>query len=212
MTRVLKFMKVDLRRIRRFLWIALFPVIAVVVMATDGEVSPMFGLVYCLFCAIFVSGMPYNIEKPEEMGFLQMLPARPGEQIYGHYLFGFLAVLAAVVVGLLCGLGVSAVFSRSLSGVDPNLCLALIGGALLLVGLEYLLLTVFRFNSMQAMQLLRTVPPLVFFFVIARLSKSFSFEIELPRLNGAVILIVCAAGYALLAAISGRVAGARGQG
>ncbi len=224
MTRALKFAKVDFLKVWRFFYILLFPVFAVLMEARDPRSPAIASVFYCLFASIVLAAIPFKLESVAESGFLQLLPARPGELVLGHFLFGFVTNLAGFALGLLCTLLAHAIHpaaalftlgGRTIAGFYP----ALLGVALVFTGAEALMMTVMRFRSVHADQLMRTLPGMVFLIGIHRLATdspagasgvigSFS---GLSGLGGLAVLGVCLLAFAALSCIAGRISVARGQ-
>lgn len=221
MTRVLKFAKIDLLKVWRFFYVLLLPVVAVLIEAKKLQVSALFSVSYCLFTSIVLAAMPFRLERAEESGFLQLLPARPGEQVLGHFLFGFMVNLAGFALGLLCAMLARAVnpsvalFSAEgtpITGFYP----VLLGVSLVFTGVEALLMTALRFRSMHAAQLMRVLPAFVFLFGLDRLAidSTTEFAVALRALSGPgglAALGACLLAFAALAIISSRISAARGQ-
>lgn len=221
MTRVLKFAKIDCMKVWRFFYILLFPVVAMIGEAYQLRVSAIFSVVYFLFTSIVLAALPFRLENTEESGFLQLLPARPGEQVMGHFLFGLILNLGGFALGMLCAFVVRAinpaasVFSSEemrIAGLYP----ALLGVALIFTGIEALLMTALRFHSVHAAQLVRILPAFVFLFGINRVINESTAKLAdtlrtLSGVGGLAALGVCLLAFAVLAWISGRISARRGQ-
>ena len=63
MTRIFNFAKIDFLRIRNFKWIALFPLLVVVIFLTQPDTSPLYILCYCIFAGIIFSTLPCAMER-----------------------------------------------------------------------------------------------------------------------------------------------------
>ena len=209
MTRIFKFTKIDFLRIRSFKWIALFPLLAIVIFMAQPETSPLYILCYCLFAGIIFSTVPSSMESATEVGFLQMLPTLPGEQQKGHFLFGFLFTLLAYVSGLvsilICYL-LRPSFQMFSAGEWNlfDLYLIILGVSLVFVGIQTFVLSILRFKSAQAMAILRMIPAFVFLFGMSGLFGEDGITTDgsiqmLSRINGIMILVICLVIYLILA-------------
>ncbi len=213
--RVLKFAKVDFIKTNSFRWLLLFPVIGIImVLFSDNEMS-FVAYGYCLFAGIISCTIPFNFDNPAENGFLQMLPAKPGDTIRGHFSYGFIVLCVAAVLGILT-VWVSSLFKPEISltemmglpawGIYP-LAFAL---ALLIAGVQSLMLSIFRTQSVYAMQILRMAPGFIFFFGVNALLGEGSFIELLMKLitirNCWISLAVSIVVYALLAQVGARLA------
>lgn len=219
--RVLKFTKIDAIKVWRFLYILLFPVIAVFANAREPDGSAVFGVIYCLFVGIVLAAMPFRLESPEESGFLQLLPAKPGEQVLGHFLFGLLNNLAGFALGLLCTFIAHAINPAArlftLEGMPvTGLYPVLLGVALVFTGAEALLMTTFRFHNLHADQLLRILPAFVFLFGMNSLATNGDAPgrdalLFLSGAGGYAALGVCLAIFLALALLAAGISRKRGQ-
>lgn len=209
MTRIFKFAKIDFLRIRSYKWIALFPLLAVVIFLAQPDTSPLYILCYCIFAGIIFSTVPSSMESVTEVGFLQMLPTLPGEQQKGHFLFGLLFTLLAFLSGL-----VSILFCHLLrpsfqifSAGNWNLVdiyLSILGIALVFVGIQTFVLSILRFKSAQAMAILRMIPAFVFLFGMSGLFGEDGITTDgslqlLSRINGGMVVVICLVIYLILA-------------
>ncbi|MBR1820087.1 MAG: ABC-2 transporter permease [Clostridia bacterium] len=221
MMRVLKFARVDLIKTWKFFYILFFPMLTVLLLARDPKLPAMFGVAYCLFVSIVLAAMPFNTEDRSESGFLQLLPAKPGEQILGHFLFGLGANLAGFALGLISAAVAHAIVpSAALFSIDgaavTGFYPALLGVALLITGLEALLLTVFRFQSVHAQQLMRIAPAFVFFFAMNSLAVDSgaagrNMLLALGGGAGFAALAACLLAFLALAGIAAGISRAREQ-
>ena len=215
--RVLKFAYVDYVKTSRYNYLLLmFPLIALAMLLASESASAPFGVAYCLFAGIVLAAFPYNMTSESERGFLQMLPAKPGEAVLGHYLFGLLMILAAFLSGVAAiliarlispDMGLLRIGERDISGAYP----ALLGASLLFAGVQDLLLTALRLENAHLAHLLRIVPAFVFFFGVNAGIDSVK---EMPDLTigpGLAVLGICLALYVLLAVISRAVSVRRGD-
>ena len=143
-----------------------------------------------------------------------MLPATPGNDIGGHFLFGAFAIGAGFCLGALSA-AVSALISPSirdgLRGLSdyPGVIMILIGLALLLTAIQQLTFCVFRFDQVQGMQLIRIIPAFVFFFGMTYISgepKLMQAAMRLGRpLPGLTVLLACIGLYIAIAYLGSRV-------
>lgn len=221
MTRALKFARIDLMKVWRFFYVLVFPIIAVFAEAGKLKVSAIFSVVYCLFTGIVLSAMPFRLESTTESGFLQLLPAKPGEQVLGHFLFGLFLNLAGFALGIVCAFlprivnPAAAVFGLEgmrITGFYP----AMLGIALIFTGAQALVMTAMRFHSVHAAQLMRMLPAFVFLFGVNRVAIEGTTDIAatLRALSGAgglAALGICLLVFAALAWISRCISVARGQ-
>lgn len=216
MTRIFKFAKIDFLRIRSFKWIALFPLLAIVIFLAQPDTSPLYILCYCLFAGIIFSTVPSSMESATEVGFLQMLPTLPGEQQKGHFLFGMhftlLAFLAGIVSILICHLLRPSVQMFSADGWNLfDLYLIILGVSLVFVGIQTFVLSILRFKSAQAMAILRMIPAFIFLFGISGLFGEDGITTEgsillLTRINGIMVLVICLVLYLILAELAAIIA------
>ena len=216
MTRIFKFAKIDFLRIRSFKWIALFPLLAIVIFLAQPDTSPLYILGYCLFAGIIFSTVPSSMESATEVGFLQMLPTLPGEQQKGHFLFGMLftllAFLAGIVSILICHLLRPSVQMFSADGWNLfDLYLIILGVSLVFVGIQTFVLSILRFKSAQAMAILRMIPAFIFLFGISGLFGEDGITTEgsiqlLTRINGIMVLVICLVLYLILAELAAIIA------
>ena len=209
MTRIFNFAKIDFLRIRNFKWIALFPLLVIVIFLTQPDTSPLYILCYCIFAGIIFSTLPCSMESATEVGFLQMLPTLPGEQQKGHFLFGFLFTLLAFLSGLasilVCHL-LRPSFQMFSAGEWNllDLYLIILGVSLVFVGIQTFVLSILRFKSAQAMAILRMVPAFIFLFGMSGLFGEDGVTTDgsiqmLSRINGIMILVICLVIYLILA-------------
>ena len=215
--RVLKFAHVDYIKTCRFNYLLLlFPCLAIAMLLASANGSALFSVGYCLFGGIVLAAFPYNMTSEAERGFLQMLPARPGEDVLGHYLFGAGVVLVSFVVGILAvlichwirpALEVFRADGADISGLYP----AVLGAALLFTGIQDLLMTVLRFENIHLAQLLRIVPAFIFFFGF---NSGLDHAESMPDFGlgpGAIVLVICLAFFAILAFASRAIVIRRGD-
>ena len=207
--RILKFAKVDYLKTARYNYLLLgFPLLAVFILVTSMDSQALFAMAYCLFAGIILAAFPINISSETERGFLQMLPSKPGELILGHYLYGFLMILAAFLTGVLAlaaakllhpVLQILRIGGVDVSGVYP----VMLGIALVFTGLEDLLLTALRFENAHLTQLLRIVPAFIFFFGFNSASHKVMELPDFSTMTGLAALGVCLLLYAVFA-LAGR--------
>lgn len=210
MRRVWNFAVVDFLKVRRFAFVILFPALGAVLMIMDPSASGLFAVMYSLFGGIILSSFPYNMESEDEKGFLQMLPSRPGELVLGHFLFAALTVTVFFVLGLAAILVahwfVPALDIRTLDGMDiSGVYLMLLGVGLVVAGIQNLLMTVFRFENVHLMQLMRIVPAFVFFFALNSAGDALAEQegglqrMALAGGAGWIVLLLCLVVFVLLA-------------
>lgn len=209
MTRIFNFAKIDFLRIRNFKWIALFPLLVVIIFLTQPDTSPLYILCYCIFAGIIFSTLPCAMESATEVGFLQMLPTLPGEQQKGHFLFGFLFTLLAFLSGIvsifICHLLRPSFQMFTAGGWNlGDLYLIILGISLIFVGIQTFVLSILRFKSAQAMAILRMIPAFVFLFGMSGLFGEDGITTDgsiqmLSRINGIMILVICLVIYLILA-------------
>ena len=222
--RILKYTMVDFFKIKRKIWImAVLVMICALCLGSSSSSALVTSLIYCLFAGIIVGGMPYYYEKAEEMGLFFLLPGKTEEQIYGHFFFGFLSVLGGLLIGLLCW-GIGSIFHLShgffeiagLSGISEafKLSLLLFGAGLFCVAIQDLLCTIFRFESVQVMNVLRILPGFVFFFGLSTFAASEGSE-KLIRIvhflfsHSGVVFLAFLFFFCLIAYISSQIAKSR---
>ena len=193
---ILKYAKIDLLRLRQMtLMLLLFPVLAVFINVRSPGDSFVFSFSYCTFMGIVIASIPFQRETSQEAGFLSMLPSRKGDDVRGHFLFGFLSVCVGFATACVA-LGISVLISPAVrrsvaeNGPDVRPILLLFAAALLLTGIQNLMLSFFRFNSSRGMAILRLAPAFLFFFGAGYLSDSAWFADMLKFLSSHV---VCAA-------------------
>ena len=215
--RIYNYFLTDCYKIKRYGFLAIFPVLAIVMTVWDGDADPVFAFAYCLFAGIFVAVLPFNSELKSESGFLQMLPSKPGEPILGHFLFGYAAILIAALGGILSILishlirpeiPVPFIGSKSLTGM----CIMLTGIAFLFAAIEELVCTMFRFESVQMTGFVRLLPAFVFFFGANRVTDMPAASGGLPAGILGISLIVflgCTLIYAGIAFAASRIQAGR---
>lgn len=185
MKRIVKFAKIDFLRIKDYKWIAAFPLLSVILFLAEPDSSPLFIVAYCLFAGIIFSALPCSMRAPTEAGFLQMLPARSGEQQKGHFLFSLLFTLLSFLAGLLFTL-VCQLIRPSFQLFAANglsftaFSLVLLGTAILFGGLQLFILTVFWTKNAQVMALVRMIPGFIYLFGFSGIADQFSNAAESP--------------------------------
>lgn len=201
MTRIVKFAKIDFLRIKKYWWIILFPLLSIAVYLAEPERAPLFVLSYCLFAAIIFTTIPLSVETPSEIGFLRMLPSRPGERQKGHFLFSFLFDTVAFGVGfismLVCRLVNPTVEIFTFNGINLHwVYLMLFGLSLIIIGIQNMGFCIFHAKNAQVMAIFRMVPGFIFLFGTSALYDSDSSFLQdavvnIFRMNGIVFLIIC---------------------
>ena len=221
--RILKYTLVDFLKVKKKLWFFLLfvPACALFMGAESGAMSTI-AIAYCLFAGIIIAGMPYYYEKPEEMGFFHLLPGRTEEQVFGHFLFGSFSLLAGLGLGIFCSC-VSSLFHtehstgkdllKSISPGMTEIILLLFGAGLICVAVQDFFCTLFRFESVQVMNLMRILPGFIFFF---GLSMLLSYGTKTPAdlllflfSHSMETFLSCLAAYLLTAFLSSMIAKAR---
>ena len=216
----LKFLKIDLIRVKKFWYVLFLPLfILFFFLGKDSHTPALFGLCYCLFIGMIFSSFPANSEVKGERGFLQMLPAKPGSDIKGHFLFAAFCIALFTVISCIIltvvklirpGFDLFEISGRDMSGFYP----IAIGFALLVAGIELLLLTIFRYKSLQVQQLLRIIPAFIFFFGMSSVSDRAQ-EMRLPELSYGLgkgcmaLFIACIVIFVVLAEVSSRITAAK---
>ncbi len=160
---MLKFTKIDLMKTRSFGWFLLFPVMAVILLLFSKDTNPIFAITYCQFAGIVAASLPFSTGSRDECGFLQMLPCHPGDDIRGHFLYGFLAELAATLLGV-CTLFLSRLLRPEMPAGPVAFYPILFCITLLLIVVQNMLLALFRSENAHVIQLMRMVPSFAFFF------------------------------------------------
>ena len=207
--RALKYAKIDFMKMKKLWWAVVFPIGAAVALVVSPDSSPLFAFGYCLFAGIIFATFPFSGENVSENGFLQMLPAKPGTDVLGHFVFGLLSILVMFILSLfsilvahLCNPAVN------LDGMGA-LIPAVTGAAILFTGVEEIFLTVFRYEKARYLQLVRIVPAFVFLFGMNSVTDSLTpgqMDFAVPPAVGAAILFACLVLYVLLAAAAVRIA------
>ena len=215
--KVLKFLKLDIINTRAFLWTLLYPVFVIFILVNDDEPSASFAVIYCLFVGIVLAGMPFfSTEKGTDGGFIRMLPAKPGDDIRGHFLYAFSIITLSALLGLFSiwvanrirpdAVIIDYIFLR---GALP----LLFGTALLISGIDALLMILFRNENVRVMKLLRIVPAFLFFAGAPLLTDSLRDSIEnieqFMAKSGPIITAFCILAFLGLAAIASRISARR---
>ena len=165
---MIKHTKIDIIRNMKSFYLLLLPIIVMIITGLRGNGSKdLFWIGYFIFFALVFSTMPFHQEKREEKGFLSMLPSRPGDDIRGHYIYGLLLILASGLVAIVCLLLVPKILSNNINETLPKIVLLFIGLAILMLGIQNLLLTVFRYASATAMVFLRLFPGFILLMLIS---------------------------------------------
>lgn len=212
--RILKFARIALIRARRYRFVIFFPIIAVFMILGNQSNSVMFSVAYCLFAGIILASIPFSTEKREEAGFLQMLPAKPGELILGIFTFGFFCILAGAVLGMISVLAAHLIRpSMDILRLMPSPAsmAEVIGLALVFTGFQGAMLTLFRFDGGSMVQLLRLLPAFAFFFGMSYIGDTQNETIigvvkVLAQISGWVYFLIGIAIYAVIAIVSSRLA------
>lgn len=224
--RILKYTLVDFLKVKKKMWIFLLlvPACALFMGAESGAMSTM-AVAYCLFAGIIFAGMPYYYEKPEEMGFFYLLPGRTEEQVFGHFLFGSLSLLAGLGLGIFSS-SISSLFHtehetgdnllKSISANEPGMSeimLLLFGAGLICVAVQDFFCTLFRFESVQVMNIMRILPGFIFFFGLSMLlsygEKTPAEILQFLFSHSIEVFLSCLAVYLFTAFLSSMIAKAR---
>lgn len=207
--RVWKYMKIDLIKTRKVLLVlCLIPVMTVVLQVRSDELTPYFTFMYCMFAGIVSASLPFNCEANSESGFLKMLPGKPGDDIKGHYLYTFGALIGSGVMGMLATY-VSALLMPDEGPIDEifitGLYPVILGVALIFSGLENVFLCLFRNDNVLFMRIFRMIPPFVFFFGLTPLldySEELEQFLKLTLANGWICCLLCIVIFAIFAQLS----------
>lgn len=224
--RVLKYTLVDFLKVKNKLGIffLLVPACALF-MGAGSKVMGTMAVVYCLFAGIIIAGMPYYYEKSEEMGFFYLLPGRTEEQVFGHFLFGSLSLLAGLGLGVFCYYA-SSLFHAGhgtgenlLEGISANgsgmaeILVLLFGAGLICVAVQDFFCTLFRFESVQVMNLMRMIPGFIFFFGLSMLlangDKTPQEMLQFLFSHSIEAFLFCLAAFLLTAFLSSMIAKSR---
>ena len=167
---VFKFAKIDLMEIKRYWFMVLFPILAILFIVREPDTSAFFGVAYCLFMGIVIAMNPFSRRTADENGFLHMLPAMPGDDIRGHFFYGGMVNLLAFALGLLANwiahlINPEVQFLQAGTVNLTGFYMALLGAAFLVTGLQGLVQSVFSFDKTFALQMVRLVPAFLFFFI-----------------------------------------------
>ena len=208
-----KFAKIDLLKSRRMLWFLLLPVAVALLTLSMDNTNAVFPISYCIFIGMVFATLPFEAEYRSETGFIRMLPAKDGSDIAGHFLFGFFVLLISAAEGLVVAIVASlfiknmpifSIFGKDISGIY----LIIFSVGLTVVGIEYLLMTIFRYKSSLVTRLIRIVPALAFYFIARTitdqgdLTNIFKFDLGIGPLSlgilaGGIVL------YIILSKLSG---------
>lgn len=159
-----KFMKVDMRlmKCQRMLLLGI-PLISVIVGIAAREAT--FLVTYMCFGVLIISSTSFLVESKNVSTFIQLLPGTETDRVAGRFA-GFLAMLLAAV---LFGVGVSSVLGRlgylPMRGADYYLCIGIMMFGIFIGSIQMTVLYLFGRSKMgQALNLLRIIPPMLFFF------------------------------------------------
>lgn len=158
------FMKVDMRlmKCQRMLFVGI-PLISVIVGIAAREAT--FLVTYMCFGVLIISSTSFLVESKNVSTFIELLPGTETDKVAGRFA-GFLAMLLAAV---LFGVGASSVLGKlgylSMRGSDYYLCIAITMFGIFIGSIQMTVLYVFgRSKRGQVMNLMRIIPPLLFFF------------------------------------------------
>lgn len=162
--RAIKFVKIDLLKLKKLSWLLLFPALSFLILVRDpSSMKSLFVFFYCIMGGIIAASAPLSEQRQKENGFLKMLPAKNSDSMRGHFLYSLLAVLLFGILGAAAVLG-GQLFTRTLAFGQFSVYPLVLGIGLLVAALENFLLCAFHFDNLQAQSLLRTVPAFIFFF------------------------------------------------
>lgn len=164
--KALYFTKIDYIRSRTQLYLILV-MLAVVTMImkfmTDG--TDMMVFLYGIFIIIIFSTVPFGNCSRKDAGFLQVLPATVWQRVLGRFLFGF----SLLIIGSLVSAGCMVVYwlyaGVEEKGVTPPLCMIFAAIGLVIITVQYIVLyLVGESSGAQALNLVRMIPGMSFFF------------------------------------------------
>ena len=162
--RIFKFIKIDVFLCRSYLWILLFPALVFVIILVEPDMNPLFASLYCLFGGLIISSLPFSLSPSlRTESFTHLLPARRGDDVRGHFLFSFLFLLLFLLLSAVT-IAVSAVIRPSMGLQAPAAYPVLFAVALIFAAAQNLLFCFFHPGNMQVQQLMRIIPPFLFFF------------------------------------------------
>ena len=219
MTGVLKFTKIDFIRQRKVLLLMIAFIILFTIGFTIREsgawTNHLFAMGYAMFMGIVIASAPFTSEAKSEKGFLQMLPAIPGEQVGAHFIFGLMCILMAPILGMLClsigetigGNPYSAATEMTMGTSSSRVVLTIaFCASLIICGIQSLVFTIARFNSLKVMQILRMIPAFLFLFAFSVGEDVDEEKVmtlgQLIAKHSIVLLIISLAIYLALALIS----------
>lgn len=159
-----KFMKVDMRLMKCQRMVLLgIPLLSVIVGIAAREAT--FLVTYMCFGVLIISSTSFLVESKNVSTFIELLPGTDTEKVAGRFA-GFLAMLLAAV---LFGVGASSVLGKlgylPMRGADYYLCIAITMFGIFVGSIQMTVLYVFgRSKRGQALNLLRIIPPILFFF------------------------------------------------
>ncbi len=210
---LLKLLKIDIKKAGwNLILLVTIPLIGLAILLDkdQGGITNILVTMYCLFGGIVVAVIPFAAENAEEAGFLEMLPVKPGLSVIVHFIFSALCIFISGGLGILVRLAVTAA-GTSLSPLCPegmnllSIYFTAFGAALLFTAIDCFLLTIFRYNTLQILQIIRILPAFIFFFggsALVQNMETTSVAFRLLNESGILVFIICAAAYAALAAIS----------
>lgn len=209
MMRIWKYMKIDCMRTKSYAFAFIFfPALMVVVMSFSEEPSPVFSFIYCLFVGVVFASFPFYDKNVSEIGFIKMLPGKPGDDIKGHFLYAFCVIIVSGFLGLLATF-ISSLLNPKIEFLEEVLMTGIfpviLGAALIFAGIEDWLMCICKSNHTRIIQLLRIVPAFIFMFGGASLME-YAAEIEqflkLTMTNGWLTWCVCVMFFFVMAYVS----------
>lgn len=177
--RIVKWVKLEMARSRGLLkFLLCFLAISVFVALWKKDDIPAGWLsLYMIFGSLVVASTPFSMQP----AFVEMLPTKIYERVFGRFLFGAGLITAAA----LGGLGVqtaTAGFDGGAAWSAFILTCLFTGIAYMVMAVEFLLFYCFTIRNAQIMSLIRTIPGFIFFFGISGLMEGLQSGEEPPAL------------------------------
>lgn len=193
--RILKFAKIDLIKTKSVPFFLFFPILSIVLLVRESDTPTFFSCLYCLFGGIILSSMPFTMECKANSGFLKMLPSKNGEEIRGHFLYSFIALLLSMTLSL-AAIAIAQLIRPQVSFGMLWIYPLLFGIALLFTALENTVFCLFHYDSTTATQLLRIAPGFLFFFGPMLIYENVPqilewFAAQMNVTIGWIILLIC---------------------
>lgn len=162
--RIFKWMKLDALTSRSvFRFFLIFMAISLFVGLCNRELPGGWIALYMTFGGMVVVSTPFSAQRG--FHFMEMLPTKVYERVFGRFLAGAAFILLAAFCGLALDLAINGI---SVETAAPALALACFfaGLALFVVAVEFLLFYCFVIENAQIISLIRTIPGFIFFFGI----------------------------------------------